>query len=224
MLIPHIVRAQDLNRSNLKAIDVGTANTISLRRDSAQSSAPQPNGAAAARSRSGAEQCSATGRSGYPAASWRRQCLSHAASRRFGTGGSAIVSFDPPTLDQAVGATFTVNVNLAGGQNVYAVPLQVMYNPRVLQVLNVSNGPLLSKDGQTVALVNRDDSLAGHPAAHRLAAAGKRRHIRRWRGLYADLPGQGSGTGNPEHQPRHGKERRHAKCPASGSQAIVTVH
>ena len=65
--------------------------------------------------------------------------------------GSAIVSFDPATLDQAVGSTFTVNVNLAGGQNVYSVPLQIMYNPRVLQLLNVSNGPLLSQDGQTVA-------------------------------------------------------------------------
>ncbi len=45
--------------------------------------------------------------------------------------GSAIVSFDPPTLDQAVGSTFTVNVNLAGGQNVSSVPVQIMYNPRV---------------------------------------------------------------------------------------------
>ena len=76
--------------------------------------------------------------------------------------GSAIVSFDPPTLDQPVGVyVHRKRRTLAGGQNVYSVPLQVMYNPRVLQVLNVSNGPLLSKDGQTVALVNRDDSMAG---------------------------------------------------------------
>ena len=64
-------------------------------------------------------------------------------------------------LDQAVGSTFTVNVNLTGAQNVYAVPVQILYNPRVLQVLNVSNGTLLAQDGQTVALVNRDDSMAG---------------------------------------------------------------
>ena len=36
ILIPHIVRAQDIFPSNLKAIDVGTANTISLRRDNSQ--------------------------------------------------------------------------------------------------------------------------------------------------------------------------------------------
>ena len=64
-------------------------------------------------------------------------------------------------LDQAVGSTFTVNVNLAGGQNIFSVPVQVLYNPRVLQLVNVSNGTLLSQDGQTVALVNRDDSMAG---------------------------------------------------------------
>ena len=75
--------------------------------------------------------------------------------------GSAILSFDPPTLDQAVGSTFTVNVNLTGGQNVSSVPVQIPYNPRVLQVLNVSNGTMLSQDGQTVALVNRDDSMVG---------------------------------------------------------------
>ena len=44
VLIPHIVRAQDLSPSNMKAIDVGTANTISLRRDSGAQSAAQPNG------------------------------------------------------------------------------------------------------------------------------------------------------------------------------------
>ena len=33
VLIPHIVRAQDLSASNLKAVDVGTANAFQLRRE-----------------------------------------------------------------------------------------------------------------------------------------------------------------------------------------------
>ena len=37
---------------------------------------------------------------------------------------------------------------------------RVTITPSV-QLLNVSNGPLLAQDGQTVALVNRDDSMAG---------------------------------------------------------------
>ena len=52
VLIPHIVRAQDLNASNLKAIDVGTANTISVapreRISPPQSNGQPPNGPGAA--------------------------------------------------------------------------------------------------------------------------------------------------------------------------------
>ena len=46
ILIPHIVRAQDLSDSNLKAIDVGTANTISLHHGMNQAPDQQPHGAA----------------------------------------------------------------------------------------------------------------------------------------------------------------------------------
>jgi general secretion pathway protein D len=69
--------------------------------------------------------------------------------------------FDPPTLTQAKGATFTVNVMLSGGQNIYSVPLQLNYDANQLQVVNVSNGGFLSQDGQAVALVHRDDPSTG---------------------------------------------------------------
>ncbi len=71
------------------------------------------------------------------------------------------MSFDPANLNQAIGSTFTVNVSVAGAQNVNSIPLQITYNPSVLQLLNVSNGPLLEQDGQPVALVHRDDAMAG---------------------------------------------------------------
>jgi len=41
------------------------------------------------------------------------------------------------------------------------VPLQVTYDPKLLQVVNVSNGTFLSQDGQAVALVHRDDDTTG---------------------------------------------------------------
>jgi general secretion pathway protein D len=76
-------------------------------------------------------------------------------------GGSASFSFDPPTIKQAKGTTFEVNVVLSGAQNAFSVPLQVNYDPKLLQVVNVSNGTLLSQDGQAVALVHRDDDSTG---------------------------------------------------------------
>jgi general secretion pathway protein D len=71
------------------------------------------------------------------------------------------LSFDPLTVNQATGSTFTVNVTLAGATNVYSVPLQVSYDPRTLALVNVSNGQFLSRDGQAVALVHRDDAQNG---------------------------------------------------------------
>jgi general secretion pathway protein D len=39
--------------------------------------------------------------------------------------------------------------------------LQLNYDPRRLELVNVSNGGFLSQDGQAVALVHRDDSTSG---------------------------------------------------------------
>jgi len=69
--------------------------------------------------------------------------------------------FDPPSITQPKGATFTANILLSGGQNVYSVPVQLNYDPNTLQMVNVSNGGFLSQDGQAVALVHRDDPTTG---------------------------------------------------------------
>lgn len=84
-----------------------------------------------------------------------------AAQPQAGAPGAASFGFDPASVTQAPGSTFSVNVMLTGAQNVYSVPLQVSYDPKILQVVNVSNGGLLSQDGQAVALVHRDDDQTG---------------------------------------------------------------
>lgn len=56
---------------------------------------------------------------------------------------------------------FALNVVLNGGQNVFSVPVQINYDPKVMRLLNVSNAGALSKDGAAVALVNRDDAEKG---------------------------------------------------------------
>ncbi len=224
ILIPHIVRAQDIFPSNLKAIDVGTANTISLRRDNPPPVNQQPgngqpggppgamNNPAQPRGPQTQPQAGAT-----PSANVQPTTASAPA-------GSAILSFDPPTLDQAVGSTFTVNVNLTGGQNVFSVPVQVLYNPRVLQLLNVSSGTMLSQDNQTVALVNRDDSMAGilqltasrPPGAPGISGDGSVFTLT----FQARAPGQSTLSINRAMI----KNAAMQTVPASGSQAIVTVH
>jgi general secretion pathway protein D len=69
--------------------------------------------------------------------------------------------FDPPTLSQAKGSKFTVNVMMSGGQNVYSVPVQLNYDPNALELNDVSNGGFLSQDGQLVTVVHREDTQTG---------------------------------------------------------------
>lgn len=206
MLIPHIVRAQDVFESNTRAIDVGTANAISLHRTIA----------------SAADQATpgTVPNSGQPQAAAPPADQSAATA----PAGSALLSFDPPSLSQAVGTTFTVNVNLSGGQNVYSVPLQILYNPKVLSLVNVSNGPMLSQDGQAVALVHRDDSMMGilqMTASRPPGSAGINGDGQVFTLTFqAKSPGQATLSINRAML----KNASMQTVPAGGSQAIVTVY
>jgi general secretion pathway protein D len=144
VLIPHVVRKQDLSELNQAALDVGTAGAIELHR----MSSPQA-------STAGANTTSA------PAAPQMPGAAPHPAQPAPPPPGSASFSFDPPAITQPHGSTFAVNVLVAGAQNAYSVPLQVTYDSKMLQVVNVSNGTFLSQDGQAVALVHRDDDSSG---------------------------------------------------------------
>jgi len=145
-LIPHIIRGQELSDLNQKALQIGTASAIELRRVSRPQAAPSTAPAVQpAPAPQAAPEAPAAAPPTQPQASQ----------------GGASFTFDPANISQAPGSTFAVNVMLSGAQNVYSVPLQVSYDPKVLQVVNVSNGGLLSQDGQAVALVHRDDDNAG---------------------------------------------------------------
>jgi general secretion pathway protein D len=144
VLIPHVVRKQDLSELNQAALDVGTAGAIELHR----MSSPQA-------STAGANTTSA------PAAPQMPGAAPHPAQPAPPPPGSASFCFDPPAITQPHGSTFAVNVLVAGAQNAYSVPLQVTYDSKMLQVVNVSNGTFLSQDGQAVALVHRDDDSSG---------------------------------------------------------------
>jgi general secretion pathway protein D len=241
MLVPHIVRAQELKPGNTKAVDVGTANIIQLHRPSILPEQTQVTYPGTQPARPGAaqnvpqqavpqgQQAPAQPQPGAPAQSGSPQSLATPPGTSpdqsaAAPAGSPIVSFDPPTLSQAVGSTFTVNVNLAGGQSVYSVPLQITYNPRVLQLLNVSNGPLLEQDGQPVALVHRDDSMAGIvqlTASRPPGAAGVSGS-----GSVFTLTFQAKAAGESTLNINRAQLKNAAMqtLPATGSQAIVTVH
>jgi general secretion pathway protein D len=57
----------------------------------------------------------------------------------------------------ANGSTFQIPVVISGAADIASVPLQIKYDPEKLSLSNVSAGDFLSRDGQAVALVHRDD-------------------------------------------------------------------
>jgi general secretion pathway protein D len=140
-LIPRIVRAQELTDLNVRALSVGTGSGIDLRRASPPAATPssQPKGGAAPGNGS----------------------VAPAASTQPAANSDVRLGFDPAAVTQPVGASFVVNVTLAGAQNVHSVTTQVIYDAAALQLVNISNGGLLSRDGQAVALVHRDDPSSG---------------------------------------------------------------
>jgi general secretion pathway protein D len=152
VLTPHIIRGPDLNDLNEKAIEIGTSTTIDLRRSSHP--VPPPGG--------GESKGPVPSGSQVPAQPpTTAQAQTPASANPAPPPATANFAFDPVSVTQPKGATFTVNVLLSHAQNVYSVPLQLSYDPKVLQVVNVSNGGFLSQDGQAVALVHRDDDSTG---------------------------------------------------------------
>ena len=144
-LIPHIVRGPDVTDSNQRLIDVGTANALQLRHISKVETVPAGQSAAAA---------------GAPAQPPQAGGAVRPTPSIAPVAGASFL-FDPGAITAGKGSTFTVNILISGAQNVYSVPLQLNYDPNKLQLMNVSNGGFLSQDGQTVALVHREDETTG---------------------------------------------------------------
>jgi general secretion pathway protein D len=187
LVVPHIVRSQMLDRTNLRTIDTGAGQQgIELRHVS--SGVPDGAGAAAApvppvRMPAQAQPAVGVvpGQSAMAAAPAALAQLSASAdvngqaaaanispppigspsapppSTGPGAGQPINLLFSPPGSPVVAGATFQVPVVLTGGKDVASVPMQIQYDPARLSLLNVTSGDLLTRDNQAVGLVHRDD-------------------------------------------------------------------
>ena len=151
-ITPHIIRGPDVNEINQRPIEIGTANAIELRHVS-KPAAP----AAGAPAQAPAQPPAPPARPPVNSA----PAAQPPAQNSPPGNGTASFLFDPPTVQATKGGTFAVNLVITGAQNVYSVPVQLNYDPRMLQLVNVSNGGFLSQDGQAVALVHREDETKG---------------------------------------------------------------
>jgi len=176
VVVPHIVRAQDLGPSNLRSIDTGSGQTIELRhidqafvaqpiqRQAAAVVAPIPAQSAQnavptalQQMRNPARLDGATATIVPTPASAPQPPAAPAQPPAASANGLAFTLANPPAAQLVNGATFQVPILIRNGADIASVPLQLHYDATRLTLANVAGGDLLSRDGQAVALIHRDD-------------------------------------------------------------------
>jgi general secretion pathway protein D len=184
ILVPHIVRESVLTGLNTRAIDTGTASDIEIRHaditasDMApvNSSPTTPSNITAANAASAMaaqlkqqamppSPTGSTGAAGTPAATPVAPAAAPgtAAPTAAAAAAGLPVSLNvmPANSTHEVGSVFQTSILLSNAHDVYSVPLNIEYDPRVLQLVNVDAGGLLGGDGQPVAIVHRDNGHGG---------------------------------------------------------------
>jgi general secretion pathway protein D len=182
IIIPHIVRESVLTRTNTRAIDTGTGQSIELRHNAVAEDASEAinpivkprTGQATTAANAAAAMAQQLSRQAQPLTPPPANQPPNQPGTQQPAGqqpatqtpapatvpGGPPVSFTvvPPSSNQAVGSTFQVAVMLGNGRDIFSVPLQMKFNPAVLQLVNVDSGDLLSRDGQLASLVHREDN------------------------------------------------------------------
>jgi general secretion pathway protein D len=172
VIVPHVVRSQDLEPVNLRTIDTGAGQSIELRHIPSEEPGSNPPPVSLARPRSAVGTISS--QSATEAAPAAMAELLQAAETNGKTAATATApqaalpastsqparvsfAFAPQPGPVAAGADFKLPVVLNGGTDIALVPLQIEYDAAKLSLLNVDKGDFLGRDGQPVALVHRDD-------------------------------------------------------------------
>lgn len=166
LIIPHIVRDSILTDENTRAIYAGTGQTVELIRHGSEASTGAPQASNAV--------YTPTPNSSTTAANAASAMIPHIAAAGQpnptpGAGASASGNIPSTTgvtpLNLSVvspgevrtGATFQVTVRATNAHDLFGVPMQMQFDPKVLSLVGVDAGDLLGRDGQAVALSHRDD-------------------------------------------------------------------
>ena len=199
LVVPHVVRSEELTPSNLRTIDTGSGLNVELRHVSAPAApqspvtapppaVPAPSGAASpaptpipspsaeAAAPAALNQMRAAANPPPPSTASPTPGPADANALAGPAGKINLMLNSPGTVVN--GTTFQVPVVLTGGTDVSAVPLQIQYDPSKLTLVNVGDGDLLNRDGQIVSMAHRDDggnitlNLSRSPGAPGVSGAG----------------------------------------------------
>jgi general secretion pathway protein D len=165
LVIPHIVRESMITDENTRAIYTGTGTSVELLRKAPSdvTTVESAERAPASRSLPATSAANAAqamiGKMAADSKPVTQESMANMRMQPDGTLASTPLTMTvvPPPGNQAVGSTFLVSVVASDAHDLFAAPLQMQFDPKVLSLVNVDSGDLLGKDGQAVALVHRDE-------------------------------------------------------------------
>jgi len=165
LVVPHVVRAQEIDPSDIQQIDTGTTNNIELRpvnlsqvvplvKPAATQAAVAPT-AFSAQQPVPAQQASAPAQQTFPgtqavapppppqpvpsAATAAQQAMTEMTQQANAAAAPVNLTLSPPQSNEKTGSTFKMVVDLTGGSDVYGVPLNVQYDSSKLSLINVDS-------------------------------------------------------------------------------------
>ncbi|HEV2576354.1 MAG TPA: cohesin domain-containing protein [Acidobacteriaceae bacterium] len=165
LIIPHIVRDSLLTDENTRPVYAGTQNNVELIRHGSEAPAGAPPTAeynpTPASTTTAANAASAM----IPSIAAAGQPLPQPATGAALAPGNIPSATAVTPLNLAIvspgqaqiGSTFQVTVRASNAHDLFSVPIQMQFDPRVLSLVGVDAGDLLGRDGQAVALVHRDE-------------------------------------------------------------------
>lgn len=169
LVVPHVVRSQELSPLNLRSIDTGSGLNVELRHTSLATPPPPPT------TPSGPARPNVGSVPGSSAEGAANSALNQMKSSQNSALAPPAAATPPVQGTQPAapagkvnlmlnlpssvinGTTFQVPVVLTGGSDVTSVPMQIQYDPAKLSLVNVGDGDLLTRDGQVVQMAHRDD-------------------------------------------------------------------
>ena len=163
VLIPHVVRAPEINEVNLKGIAAGNQNTIKI------SYAPRVASAAVAPVAQPARTAEVTPPVTAPPAGppvtappvTAPGAQPPADSQPPAPPPALRVAFAPGKVDAQVAGTVNVNLVLDNATGIFAAPMRIKFDPKVLRLTDVVRGNLMAADGQQVVFTKNIMNDAG---------------------------------------------------------------
>ena len=152
-LIPHIVRRPDYSDEEMRGVAVGNATVVKLNYAPTAPAGAEEAPKSATPPAAPAPNPPATAPPAPPATA--------PPSNQPAPQGSTTAAFVPGQVDSQVGSNFNVNLVLQNATDLFAAPLKIKFDPKVLRLNDVAQGGLLTSDGQQATFAKNIQNDAG---------------------------------------------------------------